>query len=424
MMYLQLKGQRNRLLLWLSLLLLQQQLIPLGSSFTLQCSIKQDSRRDFISHTAQVAGLAALSGASRSAVAVQPQQQAQSPRPFVYRVDYTDPPVMVPYPTSLEGRAAKELAAADMVFLGHHRGEDADHQLEADIISRIAGSGRVVVGLEMVEQQFQPALDAYIRKDIGNLEEADARLKRDTEWDERWAWSIEGYLPVLHLARSRGMKLVALSPDTESLDKVLAKGLEALDPEDRERYVADPKAFVDYVKDPGFNVYANKVITPGFTAEAEEAGLTRQNYFSARLLWDEAVASKAARTVAESSARGKEQTLVVLQGLEHVKYGFGSSGRAQRLKLMERAEPLSVRTVLLNPTAEDSLSPTTNLRLALAYAEDLYALKPLSNYVWYSTMPKPNQLTRMMDPEDSLLGRFQLYDLKDLTEDTEVTGKQ
>ena len=51
----------------------------------------------------------------------------------------------------------------------------------------------MVVGLEQVQQQFQPALDAYISKVEPNLEAADAKLKESTEWEDRWGGPFERY---------------------------------------------------------------------------------------------------------------------------------------------------------------------------------------------------------------------------------------
>lgn len=120
----------------------------------------------------------------------------------------------------------------------------------------------MAIGLEMVQQPYQAALDAYIAKKVGNLEEADAALRRDTEWDERWGfefercassfdeqmislcvhieyffvlplglrkdcicltWALHGirYLPVLHFAREQGIRLMALNVASETIAKVI-----------------------------------------------------------------------------------------------------------------------------------------------------------------------------------------------------------
>lgn len=70
---------------------------------------------------------------------------------------------------------------------------------------------------EKVEMQFQPALDAYIAGDQGNggaaMDSADTELEKATQWKERCAFPFENFLPVFHLARSRGLPMVAMGVD-------------------------------------------------------------------------------------------------------------------------------------------------------------------------------------------------------------------
>lgn len=74
---------------------------------------------------------------------------------------------------------------------------------------------------------------------------------------------------------------------------------------------------------------------------------------------------------------------------------------------------IPTKSVLINPTAEGSLSQSRSLRLALEYADDLQNGKPLANYLWFSKSPKVNQIPRMVNPEDKgWLERVNLYDLK------------
>lgn len=58
-------------------------------------------------------------------------------------------------------------------------------------------------------------------------------------------------------------------------------------------------------------------------------------------------------------------------------------------------------SVLLNPTAEDSLSPVPALQLTLGYGDFLASRgggdRVLANYLLFSRSPKPKLLTRMLD---------------------------
>jgi hypothetical protein len=75
-----------------------------------------------------------------------------------------------------------------------------------------------------------------------------------------------------------------------------------------------------------------------------------------------------------------------------------------------------VVSVLLNPTALDSLSPTAQLRLALAYGPFLPKQRTLADYLWFAQSPPVRVLTHCKNAvsregakpagEFSILGAF------------------
>lgn len=348
----------------------------------------------------------------------------KSPRPLAYRIEYTDPPTTVPFPKDLENNLVTEMSQNQLIFVGTHEDSAVDQQLAAGLMGRIATKlkGNVGIGLEQVERQFQGALDAYVAggKEAGAAEPgptrdaADQELAKATQWEERSSLPFDAYRPVFHLARRRGLPLVALGVDSEQAFQVLTNGMDALGESARNEYVTDFKGFVTYVRDKGFQTYADKLIFPSYE-ELKTKGMlgdkppTKPNFFSARILADEGVASKAVEWVSEHNAT----PMLVLQKEDHVKYGFGASGRASRI-----AESfggiISTKTALLNPTAADSLSGTRALRLALEYAEDLYGGKPLANYIWFTKSPRVNQIPRMLNPENKgWLESVNLYDFRE-----------
>lgn len=72
-----------------------------------------------------------------------------------------------------------------------------------------------------MERQFQAALDAYVAggTEPGAAEPgptrdaADQELAKVTQWEERSSLPFDAYRPVFHLARRRGLPLVALGVD-------------------------------------------------------------------------------------------------------------------------------------------------------------------------------------------------------------------
>ena len=133
-----------------------------------------------------------LTGKSRQLVAAAIAEEGD-PVATTFAVHQTEDPAR---PFVVTAEKEKELlnamAANDVVFLGEHHNKASDHALQAKIISGIAerrGTGNVAVGLEMVQQQFQSALDKYIGREIAEDAAAERALYDGVEWAERWQWS-------------------------------------------------------------------------------------------------------------------------------------------------------------------------------------------------------------------------------------------
>jgi hypothetical protein len=121
-------------------------------------------------------------------------------------------------------RTNKNGIGGGALWLGEHH-STKDHQLQADLVRSIhrlrqkelvdTSNGNMSVGLEMVQVQFQSALDAFIAKKISADE-----MKSLVQWEKRWSWSFEGYLPVFETCRELKIPLVALNVDSEDLGLV------------------------------------------------------------------------------------------------------------------------------------------------------------------------------------------------------------
>ena len=380
-------------------------------------------------------------------------------RPKVYSVEMTDPPSLQPRTTRGEVGAINRFAEADIVLLGEHHSSEEDHELQANIVSRMLESTKrnnkeLVIGLEMVQKgipAFQVALDAYVRSKKDDISEADADAAfiKGTDWLNRWVWDFNVYKPIFHLARNKGIPLVALNVLSETQQSVKENGLEGLSDIEKQIYVPDLEGFIASVKGPGFQRYTEKVILPSYQFHAENKLLgdnpSQEKFFSSRILWDEGMASSAVTYLNEQS---ENTMMVILTGADHVKFGYGIRERAIRglknfrekknaanialfekltasvggdakkkpQKPVELVKEVKVLSVLLNPTAQDSLSQTTQLQLCLAYGPFLKDQKPLADFLWFSDSPPVKILTRPKNPinsegekpagESSIIGAF------------------
>lgn len=247
------------------------------------------------------------------------------------------------------------------VWLGEHHNSVRDHKLQAQFIQDIHQQRKqhqqssMAVGLEMVQLQFQPVLDAYISKQI-----SDEELKQQVQWEKRWSWSYEGYLPIFQTCRERNIPLIALNVDSEDLGVVEANGLPGLSRDRLAKYVPDPNGFAQFARNRYYKTYVDYVISPSYdlhkemgilrttiTGQMLEEDMSFVRFFSGRILWDESMASQAYKWVVNNPGG----LICCLVGADHVKFKGGITGRFQRMAIEQE---LDCTSVILNPTLIDT----------------------------------------------------------------------
>jgi len=282
--------------------------------------------------------------------------------------------------------------AGGTLWLGEHHNSAKDHLLQADFVrstheERLKKLGKkkgsnMSVGLEMVQVQFQPALDAYIAKKISAEE-----MRSQVDWEKRWSWSFEGYLPVFETCRELNIPLVALNVDSEDLGLVELGGFPNLPKDKLQKYISDPAGFAQFASSPYYKTYVDYVISPSYdlhqsmgilkttiTGQQLEEDMPFSRFFSGRILWDECMANSAYKWT-----KANEGGLMVgLVGADHVKFDGGITGRYQRMAATTSTDQQAMNciSVILNPTLIDSKPPgSVNMMTNLASS----ALEPGTN---------------------------------------------
>ena len=252
------------------------------------------------------------------------------------------------------------------VWLGEHHNSIKDHKLQAQFIQNIyqhrkqqkqfgSNNNKMAVGLEMIQVQFQPILDAYISKQI-----SDEELKEQVQWEKRWSWSFEGYLPIFQTCRQLNIPLIALNVDSEDLGLVEANGLPGLSKDKLQKYVPDPNGFAQFAQNRYYKTYVDYVISPSYdlhkemgilrttiTGQQLDEDMSFARFFSGRILWDESMASNAYKWVVNNPGG----LICCLVGADHVKFTGGITGRFQR---MAKEQQLDCTSLILNPTLIDT----------------------------------------------------------------------
>ena len=201
----------------------------------------------------------------------------------------------------------RDLAMQDVVLLGERHDRMEHHRWQLSTVAQLrAHRNDLVIALEMLPRQVQPALDAWLD---GELDE-DAFLAA-SDWYTHWGFHPDLYLPILHFARLHGIPLLAVNLDRPLVQRIGANGWDAV-PAD-ERYHVGPAA------EPAGG-YRER-LEASFEQHAQRGmGGSGEAFVRAQLARDRAMAEG----VVSGLDAGDESPLVVLlAGSGHMEYGHG-----------------------------------------------------------------------------------------------------
>jgi Haem-binding uptake, Tiki superfamily, ChaN len=92
-----------------------------------------------------------------------------------------------------------QVAAADTILVGDYHALASSQRSAATLIERLAAERPVVLGVEAVLARDQPILDAWWRREIGEVE-----LRRRLRFDREWGYEWPAFYELLVVAREHG----------------------------------------------------------------------------------------------------------------------------------------------------------------------------------------------------------------------------
>ena len=123
------------------------------------------------------------------------------------------------------------------------------------------------------------------------------------------------------------------------------------------------------------------------------------NYFSERILVHETAATAAAKYASDKP----DSFVALVAPTPDVRFLQGINGRIPRIcQFLNPSGNLvtanAVTTILLNPTASETLSKSRYLRLEVGTGpETIDYQSKVSDYLWFSSSPKVNMIPRLMN---------------------------
>jgi hypothetical protein len=222
------------------------------------------------------------------------------------------------------------------------------------------------------------------------------------------------YQPLFEYAIENKVPLIAMGLSKEDERAVKSQGIQNVNPTSRERYVKDPNGFIATTNDPKFKLYTDRSLLKDRLLLKSKNGETvsEGNYFAERILSHEAGATSVSQFAINNRNDDDDCLIAIVAPINDVRYMGGINGRIPRVYkfLSSNIESSSdassnesismndITTILINPTAADTLSRTSRLRLEIGTGPDTipYQTK-IADYLWFTSSPPVNLLPRVMD---------------------------
>ena len=200
-----------------------------------------------------------------------------------------------------------ELAQQDVVLLGEQHDRMDHHRWQLHVIAGLhALRPELVIGLEMLPREAQPALDAWVAGEFDEHAFLDA-----SGWYRAWGFDPALYLPILHFARLHQVPLQALNVTPELRGRLVEEGWEVVMAEERFGITAPATALPDY-RERLAAIHAEHPM-----GSEGESGASLERFIAAQLVWDRVMAAGLAQ------AAYKNELVVGLMGQGHLQYGHG-----------------------------------------------------------------------------------------------------
>jgi uncharacterized iron-regulated protein len=237
-------------------------------------------------------------------------------------------------------KAVDELAQADIVLVGEHHNHPGDHRAQAQLIQGLLARTPVVVGLEALPRDANPALERWRRGEFSNF----PTFLAASGWYRHWGLSADLYRPILETARLNGLPLVGMNIPRRWVRQVASQGISSLPDSARQAIgeVAPPTpAYRQYLKE---HFRAHRQGQGGRqTTSGELSG-----FAAAQAVWDAAMAQALIRAQREHPGA----VVVGVVGSGHLRQGLG----IQR-QIAARDEGQTVATVLPYAAGEPAQRP-------------------------------------------------------------------
>lgn len=267
-----------------------------------------------------------------------------------------------------------DLTSVQMVFIGEAHRVERHHNVQREIVQALFASGKkVLLGIEMLEAEYQETLDKFNRHEINFDELAD-----QTEWAINWK-NYADYKQILETVIANQGKIAALNANAGIIRSIGRNGLDSLKEEERNTLPT-----VMNFDDPLYEKWLNQImlVHMPFTEDM------LWKVYQAQVARDEQMAYQMAKAW-KALDNQKDWIGVILCGSGHCSYGNGTVSR-----LLRHLPDVKDRVVLMSESGDTVLTEqekemTRDIEIS---HEDLRFLnRPIADYLYVTEHKEDNE---------------------------------
>ncbi len=198
-----------------------------------------------------------------------------------------------------------QLGQHRVILVGESHTDYGHHLNQLAVIKKMhhKWGGGLSIGLEMIQQPFQSALDEYITDRIN-----ERQMLKKVEWYKRWKYDFRLYRPIFAYAKANKIPLVALNIPHEVTKHISKAGIKGLSRKDR--------ALLPKVLDRSNKDYAARLksVYAMHTHGVKNNSKAFENFYDAQLAWDEGMAFAASQYL----KKHPNKKMVLIAGSGHL----------------------------------------------------------------------------------------------------------
>lgn len=200
----------------------------------------------------------------------------------------------------------KDFEGSQIIYIGENHTDPAHHRIQLQVIRDLAARHPIAVGVEMIDQTYQPVLDQWSK---GELSEQ-AFLEK-IHWYANWRYNFDLYRGIFETIREKGLPLIGLNLPFHIPGKIAVGGIGNLLPEDAAHL---PQTLT--LTDPDHRAYVENI----FSMHKLKGRENFEYFYAAQCTWEETMAEAISRHIGQ-------RKMIVLAGNGHIVRKFGIPNR-------------------------------------------------------------------------------------------------